>query len=203
MLDARLRPLIDPPLDALGRGLAARGIHPDAVTLAGLAAGLSCGALIAVGEPVWALAPLAASRLLDGLDGAVARAVAPSDFGGYLDLCCDFAFYAAVPLGFALLDPANALPAAFLVAAFYVNAASFLGYAALAAKRGLTTTAQGRKSLYYAAGLMEGTETIAFFVALCLLPALFAPLAWAFGALCLVTAIARIAQARQNFQDAP
>ena len=48
-------------------------------------------------------------------------------------------------------------------------------------------------------GLLEGTETIAFFVLLCLLPAWFAPLAWGFGALCLYTAIARVLHARTLF----
>ena len=83
--------------------------------------------------------------------------------------------------------------------AFYVNGASFLGYAILAEKRGMQTTAQGEKTLYYSAGLLEGTETVAFFVAICLIPAAFVPLAWGFGALCLVTACARVLLARRVF----
>jgi hypothetical protein len=89
-----------------------------------------------------------ASRLADGLDGAVARARGKSDFGGYLDIVCDFAFYGAIPLGFVLLDPAaNGAAGAFLLAAFYVNGATFLGYAILAAKRGMETRSRGEKSL--------------------------------------------------------
>jgi phosphatidylglycerophosphate synthase len=37
----------------------------------------------------------------------VARRTGLSDFGGYLDIVCDFVFYAAVPLGFALADPSG------------------------------------------------------------------------------------------------
>ena len=196
MLDSQIRPLIDPTLDRLGRALARAGVSADALTLAGFALGLAAAAAIALGAPGWALLPLLASRLLDGLDGAVARATRPTDFGGFLDIWCDFAFYGAVPFAFALLDPANALPAAFLLLSFYVNGSSFLGYAIMAEKRGLDTQAQGIKSLYYSAGLLEGTETIAFFVLLCLLPDYFAPLAWGFGALCLFTALARVANAR-------
>ena len=196
MLDSQIRPLIDPTLDRLGRALARAGVSADALTLAGFALGLAAAATIALGAPGWALLPLLASRLLDGLDGAVARATRPTDFGGFLDIWCDFAFYGAVPFAFALLDPANALPAAFLLLSFYVNGSSFLGYAIMAEKRGLDTQAQGVKSLYYSAGLLEGAETIAFFVLLCLLPAHFAPLAWGFGALCLFTALARVANAR-------
>ena len=198
MLDAHLRPLIDPSLNRAGRGLAGWGVSADGVTLAGLVLGLLSAATIAAGYPFWALVPLLGSRLLDGLDGAVARATRRTDFGGYLDIVCDFAFYGAVPLAFAVLDPgANAPAAAFLLFAFYVNGTSFLGLAILAEKRGLRTDRQGAKSLYYSAGLLEGTETIAFLAAICLLPSLFAPLAWTFGALCLVTAVARVLQARQ------
>ncbi|MEL7274379.1 MAG: hypothetical protein AAGK33_13200, partial [Pseudomonadota bacterium] len=38
----------------------------------------------------------------DGLDGAVARATRKTDFGGYLDITCDFLFYGAIPLAFVL-----------------------------------------------------------------------------------------------------
>lgn len=199
MFDGRLRPLIDPPLNRIGQGLAARGVTADHVTLAGLGFGLVAALLLAFGAPgLLALIPLVASRLADGLDGAVARATRKTDFGGYLDIACDFAFYGAIPLAFVVRDPdANAIAGAFLLFSFYVNAASFLGFATFAAKRGLETRAQGEKSLYYAAGLLEGAETIAFFIALCLWPGLFAPLAYGIGALCLVTATARILWARK------
>ncbi len=201
MFDARIRPLIDPPLNRLGRDMAARGVTANGVTLAGLGLGLLAAALIALGAPGWALLPLLASRLADGLDGAVARATRKTDFGGYLDIWADFLFYGAIPFGFAVMDPANALPAAFLLLTFYVNGTSFLGFATMAEKRGISTDAQGQKSLYYSAGLLEGTETIGFFVLLCLLPQHFAPLAWTFGALCLWTATARVLNARHLFTD--
>ncbi|SEM62525.1 Phosphatidylglycerophosphate synthase [Loktanella fryxellensis] len=199
MLDRSARRLIDPPLNRLGAVLAARGWTANGVTLLGLALGLIAALTIALGQPLLALLPLLASRLADGLDGAVARASHGTDFGGYLDIACDFAFYGAVPLAFAVLDPVNALPAAFLLAAFYFNGTSFLGYAILAEKRGITTQAQGIKSLYYSNGLLEGTETILLFVALCLFPAAFAPLAWVFGALCYLTATLRLYGASKLF----
>lgn len=200
MLDRHLRPLIDPPLDRLGRGLAGLGVGADVVTLVGLALGLAAAACIAVGWPLPALALILASRLADGLDGAVARASRPSDFGGFLDIVADFVFYAAIPLGFVLADPgANGLAGAALIAAFYVNAATFLGYGILAAKRGLNSAANGPKAWYHATGLLEGTETIALFVAFCLFPAAFVPLAWVFAALCLLTAGLRVLAARDTF----
>jgi phosphatidylglycerophosphate synthase len=200
MLDGLMRGVIDPPLNRMGRALARRGVGADAVTLTGLGLGLGAAALIALGAPLLALVPLLLGRLADGLDGAVARATRKTDFGGYFDIAADFLFYGAIPLAFVILDPAaNGVAGAFLLFTFYVNGASFLGYAILAEKRQMTTQARGAKSLYFTGGLLEGTETIAFFVALCLLPSWFAPLAWIFGALCLVTAASRVLLARKVF----
>jgi len=200
MLDAVARKLIDPPLNALGVRIAARGVTANSVTLVGLVLGLLAAALIAIGWTLIALIPLLASRIADGLDGAVARATHKTDFGGYLDIACDFLFYGAVPFAFVVMDPAaNAVAGAFLLASFYFNGTSFLGYAILAEKRGMETQAQGVKSLYFSNGLLEGTETIVFFVLLCLFPASFAMLAWVFGTLCFATATLRLFAARRLY----
>lgn len=200
MLDAAARKLIDPPLNAAGRRLAVMGIGADTVTVLGLIIGLFAALLIALGQPMPALVPLLLSRLADGLDGAIARATRKTDFGGYLDIASDFLFYGSIPFAFVLLDPgANGVAGAFLLASFYYNGTSFLGYAVLAEKHGIETTAQGVKSLYFSNGLLEGTETILFFVLLCLFPTAFAPLAWIFGGLCFATATLRILSARTVF----
>jgi phosphatidylglycerophosphate synthase len=136
------------------------------------------------------------------LDGAVAAARQRTDRGGFLDIVCDFVFYGAVVLAFALRDPAaNAVPAAVLLFSFYVNAATFLAYAAIAAKRGLETTSRGHKTIYFTAGLAEGSETIAVFIAMLLLPQWFAVLAHGFAALVLVTALSRSIIAWTTFRD--
>lgn len=200
MFDGVLRKAIDPVLDRCGARLARRGWTADTITLAGLGLGLLAAALIGFGWTLAALVPLLASRLADGLDGAVARATRRTDFGGYLDIASDFLFYGAVPFGFVALDPAaNGLAGAFLLLAFYVNGTSFLGFAVLAEKHGMETTTRGTKSLYFTGGLLEGGETIAFFVALCVWPVAFVPAAWGFGALCFVTALARLLLARKLF----
>ena len=202
MLDRHMRPLIDPPLAWLGGALARVGVSANAVTLAGLALGLAAALCITQGLMLEALALVLASRLADGLDGAVARARGPSDFGGYLDISADFLFYGAVPLAFVALDPAaNALAGAALLVSFYFNGATFLGFAILAERKAMRSDAHGVKSLYFTDGLLEGTETIVFFVLLCLFPAWFAPLAWGFAALCFLTAGARILLAHRVFVD--
>ncbi|MDO6591400.1 CDP-alcohol phosphatidyltransferase family protein [Loktanella sp. D2R18] len=200
MLDRYARQIINPPLNRLGRGIAAKGMTANSVTLIGLGLGLLAALVIALGAPMLALIPLLASRLADGLDGAVARATKKTDFGGYLDITADFLFYGAIPMGFVWLSPiANGAAGAFLLTAFYFNGASFLGYAILAEKHGMKTDKQGQKSLYYSNGILEGTETIVFFVLLCLFPHYFALLSWVFGALCFATAGLRIYAAQKIY----
>ncbi|MEQ1725957.1 MAG: CDP-alcohol phosphatidyltransferase family protein [Sphingopyxis sp.] len=191
MFDARLRPLIDPPLNRAGRVLAGMGLSANAVTIIGMVTGLGAGWAIAYGHFTAALVLIALSRLCDGLDGAIARATAKTPLGGYLDIVCDFAFYVAVPLGFGLADPANTAAAMLLIAAFTLTGISFLAFAVIAAARGLETSAHGQKSFFYSTGIAEGAETIAVFIALCLWPAWFAPIALGYAALCLLTVVQR------------
>ena len=201
MLDGNMRRVLDPSLNRVGHGLAKRGVHANQMTVLGLGLGLIAAALIGFGASGWlALVPLLAGRIADGLDGAVARASNITDFGGYLDIVCDFIFYGAIPLAFVLRDPtANSVAGAFLLTAFYANGASFLAFAILAAKRGMQTQTRGVKSLYFTAGLLEGTETIAFFCMICIWPSAFAYLSWGFGALCIATTASRMILAYQVF----
>jgi phosphatidylglycerophosphate synthase len=195
MLDATLRRFIDPPLDRLSLRLVRAGISANAMTLGGFAIGLLALPLLAVGAYGGALVAILINRLADGLDGAIARRRGPSDLGGYLDIVCDFLFYGAVVFGFALAAPDNGLAAAFLLLAFIGTGGSFLAFAAMAARRKIETSSRGPKSLYYLGGLTEGTETIAFFVACCIFPGAFAPLAWIFAAACWITTATRVLSA--------
>jgi phosphatidylglycerophosphate synthase len=201
MLDAKLRPLIDPPLNRAGAALARLGVTANALTFIGLALGLGGAGAIALGHIGWGLALICANRLCDGLDGAVARVRGPSDLGGYFDIVADFAFYVSVPLGFGILGAANTLPALVLVASFVLTGVSFLAFAVIAGKRGVTTEAHGRKSFFYSTGLAEGTETIAVFIAMCLFPAWFAVLAYGYAALCVLTVFQRSVLAVSTFSD--
>ena len=169
------------------------GVSADALTWLGFAIGMAAAVAIALQAWWWGLALLLASRLLDGLDGSVARLTQPTDAGGFLDIALDFLFYAAIPLGFAVANPANnALPAAVLLASFIGTGSSFLAFAALAEKRGLTDTALPGKSFYFLGGLTEATETITVFAAMCIWPEHFAVLACGFAALCAITTGMRV-----------
>lgn len=193
MLDRPAQALLKPALLTLGSALVRAGVGANTLTVGGFVLGLAAALAIALQAYLWGLGLLLASRLLDGLDGTVARLTQPSDAGGFLDITLDFLFYAAIPLGFALADPAaNALPAAVLLASFIGTGSSFLAFAALAEKRGLADTALPGKSVYFLGGLTEATETIAVFAAMCLWPQHFGWLAYGFAALCALTTAMRI-----------
>ncbi|MEO9066640.1 MAG: CDP-alcohol phosphatidyltransferase family protein [Caldimonas sp.] len=193
MFDRQTTALLRPGIDAIARQLVRRGIAADALTVTGFAVGVGAAVAIAL-QSFWLGAGLVLlSRLFDGLDGAVARLTQPTDRGGFLDISLDFLFYPSIPLAFAVADPAaNALAAAALLAAFVGTGTGFLAFATIAAKRGLVSAAYPDKSFYFLGGLTEATETLAFFVAMCVWPAWFAPLAFVFAAMCMVTIATRL-----------
>ena len=193
MLDRAAIALLRPGLQWLARGLVRAGIGADAVTLCGFALGLGAAAAIALGAPRAGLALLLLSRLMDGLDGAVARLTRPTDRGAFLDITLDFLFYASIPLAFAVADPAaNALAAAVLLAAFIGTGSSFLAFAVLAERRGLKSRDFPQKGIYYLGGLTEASETLICFALMCLWPQHFAAWAYGFAALCALSIATRI-----------
>ncbi len=204
MFDARLRRLIDPPMNRLGQTMVSIGISANQVTSIGLVLGVIAGLLITQQFYLWGLVVLLLSRVMDGLDGAVARASCKTDLGGYLDIVFDFIFYGLIPLSFALADPdKNAVAACVLLMAFYANGASFLAYAIMAEKREISTESHGSKSLYFTGGLAEAGETFAVFAAFCLFPTAFAWIAYGFALITAITTISRIILATQVFRDLP
>ena len=194
MLDRAALALLRPGLNGAARGLARLGVRADQVTWAGFALGIGAALSIALGQFTAGLLLILASRVCDGIDGALARLTAPTERGGFLDITLDFLFYASSPLAFAFADPAaNALAAALLLAAFIGTGSSFLAYAAVAARLGRgSSAAYPNKGLYYLGGLTEASETLACFCLMCLWPRAFAPLAIGFAALCGLTTVSRL-----------
>lgn len=193
MLDRAFNAAVQRPLQRMAKVLQRRGWQADHITWLGFAVGLLALPLIALGLPQWALLAIGLNRLADGLDGALARLTRPTDRGAFLDIALDFLFYASIPLGFALADPAhNALAASVLIYSFVGTASTFLAFAVLAAKRGISSTAYPAKGFYYLGGLTESVETITVFVLMCLVPDWFVVLAFSFAALCALTTVTRI-----------
>lgn len=199
MLDPLMVRLIAVPINRMGAFVARTGVSANTVTVVGFGVGLLALPALAINQTLLALTFIALNRLADGLDGAVARINGKTEFGAYLDIVLDFIFYGTVVLGFAMRDPDDAIIATALILSFIGTGTSFLAYAIIAAKAGLITAARGEKSFFYSGGLAEGTETIAFFVLICLRPDWFAPAALVFMVMCWLTVAMRIFQAWTAF----
>ena len=103
MLDAFVRPLIDPPLNRVAHILSRSPLNPDSVTIIGFIIGIVACVTAFMGFYYTALIFILLNRIIDGLDGPIARAQnRQSDFGGYLDIVLDFLIYAGFPLCFAM-----------------------------------------------------------------------------------------------------
>jgi phosphatidylglycerophosphate synthase len=189
MFDRLMLKATKPVVDYLARRIHTANYNAEQVTFAAFGFGILAAFLIASGHSHFALLPLLLGRLLDGLDGAVARLTAPTDRGAYLDITLDFLFYASVPLAFATINP---VAAAVLLSAFIGTGTSFLAYAIIAEKRSEKSDIYPSKSFYYLGGLTEGGETIACFVLMCLWPQHFAFFAYVYAAMCCVTTATRL-----------
>ncbi len=167
------------------------GTHPLQITLAAFFIGLLCAVSVAAGSYWLALVLWFINRILDGLDGEVARLThRQSDWGGYLDIICDFVIYALVPLALAssLKSSGAFFAATFLLATFYVNAGSWLYLSALLEKRHRVRSEGSLTSIVFPTGLIEGAETVVFYSLFLLLPG-YAPYLMLLMALLIIVTI--------------
>jgi phosphatidylglycerophosphate synthase len=203
MLDLRLRPAKDRLLAPLSTALA-RHAGPGAIPAASLTVTLAAAGLAAVGQPLWALAAWLGGRLLDGLDGPVARRRGEaSDLGGYRDMLADTVGYAAVPLGVAAgVDRRTAWSAvAVLLGLFFVNAISWSYLAAVLEKRGAGAATTGEATtITMPPALVEGTETVVLFSLFVALPQWASWIFVLMAALVAVNVVQRLAWARRNLR---
>jgi len=183
------KPVLEKAADLINK----TGVTANQITATGFAIGLLVIPALWFKIYLLALSIIVINRILDGLDGTLARLRTPTDAGGFLDITLDFIFYSAVVWGFALSDPEqNGLAAATLIFSFIGTGSSFLAFAVMAARHDIKSVRYSQKGLYYLGGLTEGTETIAVFMLFCIFPAEFPLLAYIFAALCWLTTCIRI-----------
>lgn len=202
MIDPYVRPLVNPPLQTMARYLAAGGFSSNALTFMGFLVGL--GAMFSISQSFYKTGALlfCLNRLLDGLDGPLSQHTQSTDFGGILDITCDFIIYAGMVFAFGVSNPENLFPASFLIFSFIGPITTFLAYAIIAAKRQVNTTKRGIKSFYHLGGICEGTETAIALLVMCLFPEAFTWTCVIYGILCWLTTIGRLYQAYFDF-DTP
>ena len=189
MKDRALAPLV---------AVTARHVSPFAVTWLSFFTGMAAAVLCYLGMFTGALWLWILGRILDGLDGAIARAAgSQSDFGGYLDMVLDTIVYTAIPLAFALgsLEAPALIACTVLLGSFYINLGSWMYLSALLEKR--RAAGQAATSIVMPTGFVEGSETVMFYVLFLIFPGYAVVLFAAMAALTLATAIQRVVVARR------
>ncbi|MGF1600266.1 MAG: CDP-alcohol phosphatidyltransferase family protein [Acidimicrobiales bacterium] len=167
------------------------------ITALGFSLGLGAAAFAATGRWWPALGCWLGSRVVDGLDGTVARLEGATARGGFLDLIADFTVYAAFIAGVAVAIPDARLAAVVLLCTYYVSGAAFLAWSGLAAEMRLERTGEGLeldddRTVRFVGGLAEGFETIVAYSLVCLVPEQAELVLWAFAGLVGVTALQRV-----------
>jgi len=194
MLDAPVRRALEPSLDTVAAALARIGVRATALTVAGWLVGVAACVLAATGHWHLALVGWLLNRVLDGLDGPLARQTGSTDLGGFLDIVADFSIYGGFVVAAAVAEPDARLACLALLGTYYLSGTAFLALSSVLERRGEAARAElsDGRSLLFVGGLAEGTETVVVYVLICLLPEHLAPLAGLFAVAVAVTAVQRI-----------
>ncbi len=201
MFDRRARELCRPILDGAGGRLAQLGVRANALTGVGWLVG--AGACVAVSQRQWTVALVAwlANRVIDGLDGALARRRGATDLGGYLDLLADFSVYAGFVVALAFAEPATRAAAVVLLFSYYLSGTALLAGSALLDRRGVSRGDD--RSINFLGGLAEGLETTVVYIVILVVPASATWVEWFFAAMVFVTALQRVDGVRRALRGAP
>ena len=199
MRDAALRAKKDEYMVPLAQSFFAT-VHPNVVSLMAMGVGLLAAAAV-IQERYWlGLLLWLLNRILDGLDGVIARVHdKQSDFGGYLDLLFDFVIYLAIPLAFLSAEPTvfNLWAGITLISVYVLNIISWTVLGALLEKRHMQSPSR-LTSMEMPTGLIEGAETIAVYTLFFFFPGSIGYIFFIFAALVLVTAGQRVFWAARN-----
>lgn len=170
MFDERFRRFIAPGLSRPARALRAIGVTPNQVSGAGFLVAVGAAGAIASGRPVVGISLWLGSRLLDALDGAVAReGQVGSAFGGFLDVVLDMAAYSLMAVAYAAGQPEQRM-LWLLVLTGYILAITTTAVLSSLLERRQVAVPGNNRSVQFTPGFAEAGETSIVYVALALRP---------------------------------
>lgn len=204
MFDTSVRRVLDRPLSLVAKSIDRPHVSPNRLTLLALGTGLASATASAGRLWWWALGLWLFSRVLDGLDGSLARRRRSaqgasetsnvSESGGFLDITADFAVYGVTVVGVAIGATAQYdapwWPFLLVLLAYYLNGTAFLAFSSIAERTGRQRV-DGR-SLNFLGGIAEGTETIVVHSLWLLAPSLAGQIATVWAVVVGVSAVQRI-----------
>ncbi len=196
MLDEELREGAKPLYKLPARILAERGITGDALTATSLGIGALCLVAIAFGLNTVGLVLWLLNRLLDGIDGEVARLRGESsEFGAFVDIVADFFVYGGFLVALAVQHPGSRLALVALFFAYYLNGTVFLALSGILER--LKRERLTERGLHFRRSLTEGFETIVAGTLFLLLPDHVSIIAWTFAAMVFISAAQRLWDGRR------
>ncbi len=200
MFDERFRRWLAPILQGPADFLVRTGVTANQVTIGGFALAIGSAGAIAAGRPILGIGVWIASRLLDGLDGVVARRSAPSGLGGFLDITLDMAAYSVMVVAFAFRHPVHQLEW-LLILVGYVLCITTTAVLSSILERQRAPLPGNDRSLQFTAGFAEAGETTVVYVLLALVPDWAGPIARVWVLVLGATVIQRIRLAQRLLDD--
>jgi phosphatidylglycerophosphate synthase len=191
MLDEELRKGAKPLYRLPARILAKGGVTGNVLTVSGLCVGALCLVAVALGLNLLALVLWLLNRLLDGLDGEVARLRSESsEFGTFVDIMADFLVYGGFLVALAVQHQDARLALVALFFAYYLNGTAFLALSGILER--LKRERQTDRGLHFRRSLTEGFETTVAGALFLLLPEHVSTIAWIFAGMVLFSAAQRL-----------
>jgi len=203
MFDEPARRLMPRLLGAPVRWLVRASVSPNLLSWLGLT--LALGAALAVANAfAWSgLLLWLVSRVVDALDGLVARESGrSSSFGGYLDITLDMVAYGAMVLAFAVVHPAQWLLMLCVMFGYLLVTTTTLALSSIL-EREARQRPNNNRTLQFTPGFAEAGETSLVYVAWSALPAWITPIGWIWVGLCLATVVQRTLLAQRLLVDPP
>lgn len=197
MFDDAFRRRLPPFVSGAVRLLAAWRVSPNQVTVGAAVLGCAAGALVARGAAWTGLAVWLASRLLDGIDGILARDTGQKTaFGGYLDITFDMLAYCVMLLGFWIQHPEAAWAWPAILLGYVLVTTSTLALSSVLEQQRVASD-DGDRTIRFTPGLAEAGETSIVYVLFTVFPAAVTPVAWVWAAMCGITVVQRTLLARR------
>ena len=197
MIDVNLNNYLKPYLSYLAQKTIRLRITANMITMVGFIFGLCCFYSLINLYFFSAFFFLFLNRFCDGLDGAIARLVGPSDIGAFYDITLDFIFYSLFPIAFIFIDIKNSYSICFLLLSFVSTQTTFLASAWIIEKNKIFISTKQKKSFFYVGGITEGFETIICFILMIIFYKSVELIAYIFGSLCWITSMMRLIYIRK------
>ena len=197
MFDKQLQIILQKPLKYISKKLI-QYISANKISLVGFLFGILMCISIVINLFNLSIVFLILNRLLDGIDGSLARLSHPTPLGSFIDIVFDFLIYSGFVLSFGIFNENNLLVCSLLLFSYIGTGTTFLARAAIEKKfffYGQKINYDSKninKGLFYTSGLVEGTETIIFMLLCLFAPNYFNLFGSLFFFFCLITVVSRI-----------